>query len=126
MANDDVKPKIVTDEDWKQQARNEKEKLETVEDSQAASATPRELPPADFTTHVESIMIQILYCLGAIKDPGGQEVPVNLDLAKHHIDILQVLDEKTKDNLTDEERKLLSMRLHEARMQFVACAQSGE
>ena len=125
MANTGEKPKIVTDEDWKQQARNEKEKLETVPESEADTATPGRLPPADFTTHVESIMIQILYCLGAIKDPGGQEVPVNLDLAKHHIDILQMLDEKTKDNLTEEEGKLLSVRLHEARMQFVACSQSG-
>ena len=123
MANTGEKPKIVTDEDWKQQARNEKEKMKAVPDAEATG--PGGLPPADFTTHVESIMIQILYCLGAIKDPGGQEVPVNLDLAKHHIDILQMLDEKTKDNLTEEEAKLLSVRLHEARMQFVACAQSG-
>jgi hypothetical protein len=124
MASADEKPKIVTDEDWKHQARQEKEKLVSDPDPES-EATPGQLPPADFTTHVESIMIQILYCLGAIKDPGGSEVPVNLDLAKHHIDILQMLEEKTRDNLTDEEGKLLSMRQHEARMQFVAVSQTG-
>ncbi len=115
--------KILTDEDWKTQARREKEKLQQKEKPQTPRRTAAAMPPANFMTLVNSIMIQVLYCLGQIEDPNGSTPPVNLDLAKHHIDMLQVIEDKTKGNLTVEETKALAMALHEVRLQYVQAAQ---
>ena len=41
--------------------------------------------------------------LGGFQGPGGERIPPNPDAAKHHIDLLDVLEQKTKGNLTDEE-----------------------
>ncbi len=132
MADAGEKPKIITDEDWKQQARREKESLEVdpgtgiaAESGKAASGPGAPgLPPPTFTAHVESMAVQILFCLGAIADPSAKEVSVNLDLAKFYIDVLQMLKEKTKGNLTEEEKRMLSVRLHELRMHYVTVAQN--
>lgn len=132
MADAGEKPKIITDEDWKQQARREKESLgvdsgeKTAAESAKAASQPGEpgLPPPTFTAHIESLAVQILFCLGAIADPNAKEVTVNLDLAKFYIDVLQMLEEKTQGNLTEEEKRVLSVRLHELRMHYVTVAQS--
>ena len=58
-----------------------------------------------------------------MEDPKTKRRYVDLDLAKHHIDILGLLEEKTKGNLTDEEKKLLDQALYEVRMQYVQIAQ---
>ena len=47
---------------------------------------------------------------------------VNLDMAKHHIDTLAVIEEKTKGNLTPEEQRMLDAALYEARMRYVNVA----
>ena len=135
MEKEKQEPKIISDEDWKQQAKREKEQLDeqqqsTPQDTPAAdspspksdSQQARQLPPADFNSHVSSLVIQVLYCLGKIQDPGGNNPPIDLDLAKHHIDVLQMLEEKTKDNLTEKEQKLLTSSLHEVRMHYVGAA----
>ena len=57
--------------------------------------------------------------------PGGQQIPPNFDLAKHHIDILDVLTVKTKGNLDPEEQKLLDTTLHQLRMAYVEAVQGG-
>lgn len=127
MAGEEKSSKIIFDEDWKQQAQTEKEKLSQKDkDASAESGSPASthaLPAASFSTLVESLMIQTLYALGKIADPSGPAAAVNLDLAKHHIDILQVLQDKTKNNLTEEESQMLAVRLHEVRMHYVEVAQ---
>ena len=47
---------------------------------------------------------------------------INLDMAKHQIDILGILEEKTKGNLSDEEKHLLDAALYETRMRYVSVA----
>jgi hypothetical protein len=92
--------------------------------TRAASATrggARELPPPSFATLVQSIVTQILYYLGDLSTRGG-EPSLNLDMAKHQIDTLGVLEEKTKGNLTEEEQHLLDAALYETRMRYVAVA----
>jgi hypothetical protein len=81
----------------------------------------RELPPPSFAALVQSIVTQILFYLGDLT-PRGSEPMINLDMAKHHIDILGVLEEKTKNNLTDEEKHLLDAALYETRMRYVNVA----
>lgn len=123
------KPKIIVDDDWKQQAQAEKQRLaeatkqqEQKEQKEAgtAAATDR-LPQADFPTLVSSFMTQALFALGMIDHPtAGKEV--NLDLAKFNVDMLEVLDQKTRGNLTAQEKTMLDQALHQVRMAFVEVA----
>jgi len=131
MSDEEKKSKIITDEDWKQQAKQEKEKLkeqsqEEVEstDSKEKSGEGAPLPPPDFMTLVNSIVMQSFYHLGMINDPqSDKKPPVNLDMAKYNIDLLQVIEDKTKGNLNEQESQVLSMALHEIRMHYVQAAQ---
>ena len=137
--NNQDKLKIVVDEDWKAQAEAEKQKLAEKEKAAAApAATPaaapeeggeaeggeRALPPASFATLVSSIVTQALFAVGAIEDPRTGRRYLDLGLAKHHIDTLAVLEEKTKGNLTDQEKRLLDAALYEIRMAYVQAAQA--
>ena len=121
--------KIIIDDDWKNQAQAEKEKLaeqaETPGQGGAAGATEGErgLPAASFTTLISSLVTQIFYSLGGIEDPQTGKRYLDLPLAKHHIDMLSVIEEKTKNNLTPDEKKLLDQALYETRMQYVQIAQ---
>ncbi len=126
------KPEIVVDEDWKAQAQAEKAKLaEEEKKGQAPGAQavgaggPRSLPQASFATLVSSIVTQIMFALGAIEDPQTRRRYRDLALAKHNIDLLSLLEQKTKGNLTEEEKRLLDQALYEVRMQYVRLAQMG-
>ena len=81
----------------------------------------RELPPASIATLAQSLMTQALYYLGELAYQGGDPV-VGLDMAKHNIDTLSVLEEKTANNLSDDERHALDVALYEARSRFVSVA----
>ena len=126
------KPKIIIDDDWKAQAQAEKEKLAEEVSTQpqeaaaaGAEAGPRELPPASLAALVSALVTQVFLSLGGMEDPRTKKRIVDLDLAKHHIDMLSVLEEKTKGNLNDDEKKLLDEALYETRMQYVQMAQAA-
>ncbi|HTU44270.1 MAG TPA: DUF1844 domain-containing protein [Bryobacteraceae bacterium] len=85
-------------------------------------ADPNEfpLPPANFLFLVESILMQAQVQLGLLSFGENDERPeANLPLARHSIDILAMLQEKTKGNLTSEEQRLLENGLTELRFRFV-------
>ena len=92
-------------------------------ESAEADTTPSEgrgtppLPPASFETLVLSLGMQAQFELGF----GGQadQEPPNLDVARHSIDMLSVLQEKTKGNLSMEESRLLENTLTELRFRYV-------
>jgi len=76
----------------------------------------------DFSTFVLSLGTSALYQLGEIGDSeSGAEEPVepNLPVARQTIDVLEMLTEKTRGNLTDTESKLLESILYELHMRFV-------
>jgi hypothetical protein len=132
------------DSDWKKQAQEEKRRL-AEEQAKRAAAPPaappaagapagarpgagrapgkgkRELPAPTLGTLVQSIVTQVLYYLGDLSSGGGEPM-VNLDMAKHQIDTLGMLEEKTKGNLTPEETQLLDAALYEVRMRYVNVA----
>ncbi len=118
------KPKIIVDEDWKGQVQAEKENLRQAGSAQETTARqPGEqlpIPEASFSTLAMTLVTQATYALGQAGAPEGQDVPVDLDMAKHIIDTLAVLEEKTKGNLTPEESGLLNEYLYQLRMLFVA------
>lgn len=107
--------KIIVDDDWKSEAKREKERL-------AAETARQDAPPPSFAELLNLIVMQILAGLGALPTPEGQRIPPNLEMAKHFIDLLQVLEDKTKGNLTPEEKGLLDQVLYEMRMTFVQLA----
>lgn len=124
MADAD-RPKIIIDDDWKAQAQAEKAKLSEQEKAKQAAApgAPAAKPGQDeaigFTDLVQMLASQALMYMGAVADPQTGRAVVSPPMAQAHIDLLGVLDEKTKGNLTDEEAKLLKGILHELRMQWV-------
>lgn len=83
----------------------------------------RQMPPADFRTLVSTMVTQAMFAMGMIPDPQTGRRMASLDMARHHIDMLTVIEEKTKGNLDDEETKLLASALYELRMQYVQLSQ---
>jgi hypothetical protein len=64
--------------------------------------------------------------LGMIQAPDGKRSPVNLPAAKDSIDLLVILQEKTKGNLTDEENEVLGEGLYHLRMAYLAVMKAGQ
>lgn len=79
------------------------------------------IPPADFSFLIESILMQTQLQLGLLNLGEKDESPPepNLPLARHSIDMLGMLQEKTKGNLTVEEQRLLENGLTEIRFRYV-------
>jgi hypothetical protein len=76
-------------------------------------------PPIDFTTFILSMSTSCMIHLGEIADPEGR-VSVDLDSARHTIEILQMLDRKTQGNLSGEEERMLSHVLGDLRELYVS------
>lgn len=77
------------------------------------------VPPIDFLTFVLSLASSAQVHLGLIPNPVTGKPEKSLDLAKQTIDILGVLQEKTKGNLTKDEERLLEGVLYDLRMKYV-------
>ena len=78
------------------------------------------LPPANFAFLVESILMQTQMQLGLLRlGETDEENEPNLPLARHSIDMLGMLQEKTRGNLTTEEQRLLENGLTELRFRFI-------
>jgi hypothetical protein len=81
------------------------------------------IPPASFSFLVESILMQTQIQLGLLHFGDEKEEPEpNLPLARHSIDMLAMLQEKTRGNLTVEEQRLLENGLTELRFRYVQIA----
>ena len=80
------------------------------------------LPPVDFSGLILSLAHATMMHLGQIPDPSGQPMPADLELARHTIDTIAMLRDKTKGNLDPEEQKLVDTALTELRMAFVQIA----
>jgi hypothetical protein len=140
-------PKLIIDEDWKTQVEREKEELKkkleeptqdvsnpasiqespTSEDATRApdisSAQKQALPPpppASLNLLVTTLATQAMAALGLMPDEEGQPLPANLDFARHFIDMIAVVEEKTQGNLTREEQTYVRDALHQLRMAFVS------
>lgn len=74
---------------------------------------------------VMSLQMSAMVNLGMVQSGDGRRSPVNLPAAKDSIDLLDVLKEKTKGNLTEEESSVLSEGLYHLRMVYVAAVKAG-
>ncbi len=134
--NDNIRIKKV-DEDWKKRAQAEKEldaqkfggKKEPAP-AAAPGAAPAGAPPANapkphtlFPALVESLASQALMFMGAMRDPMTGQAHQDLQQAQTIVEMLQMLDEKTRGNLAPEEAEMLKQVLDEVRMHFVRLSQ---
>ncbi|MBI9077231.1 MAG: DUF1844 domain-containing protein [Desulfatibacillum sp.] len=88
----------------------------------AGTGPGQALPQVNFSTFVISLSSSVFMYLGEIGDPGTGEKAVNLPVARQTIDILAMLEEKTKGNLAEDESQLLRNVLYDLRMRYVALA----
>jgi hypothetical protein len=80
-------------------------------------------PTIDFYTFILSMGSSAFMYLGDVPSPEtGEAIPANLPLAKQTIDLLEMLSEKTRGNLTPEEEKFMENLLTDLRLRFVAKA----
>ena len=86
------------------------------------SAREGPLTEIDFTNFVLSLSTSALIQLGEIQDPFTQKLAKNLPLAKQTIDLIGMLNEKTKGNLSPDEEKVLEYVLYDLRMRYVKAA----
>ncbi len=85
----------------------------------APSSKKEALPKIDFSSFILSLYSSGLVQLGKVEDPSTGKKSVNLDLAKHTINMIAMLQEKTRGNLTEDEDNLLKSLLSEIRIAFV-------
>ncbi len=85
----------------------------------AAASSERPVPEADFLTLVASLGAQASIHLGLVAHPIAKKVSKDMKQARYVIDLLTVLEKKTKGNLTAEEQNVLSQILTDLRLRFV-------
>lgn len=139
---DSEKPDIVVDEDWKarvkaedaaldQKLQEEKKNAPQTEQQGAAqtgqgegdpsdnSGEELEMPPASFSSLVGMFTTQAMVGLGVIPNPVSGKSEPQLKLARHFIDLLGLIEEKTKGNLDADEKTMLNSTLHQLRTTFL-------
>lgn len=137
MMDEPVKKKV--DESWKEQAEREKHASVPPQGSASPSLksppgrdTPaepaasqagragEELPEARFDLFVSGLAMEALIALGDMPHPATRKQAANLPQAKYLIDLLGLLDEKTKGNCSVDEERLLSDTLYQLRMRYLS------
>jgi hypothetical protein len=78
------------------------------------------MPEVTFEALVMSLSTSVLYHLGEISEPKTGRKEIDFDLAKHGIDTLTLLQQKTKGNLSKDEEEMLKSILYDVKMRFVA------
>jgi hypothetical protein len=116
--------KLIIDEDWKSQVEAEKEAARHPEEPSKPTDSPHagpemQMPPADLTFLIGTLYIQGAMALGLLPNPMTKKTEVQPQAAKHAIDLLTMLEQKTANNRTPQESGELDAVLHELRMAYV-------
>lgn len=101
------------DESWKDSVEQQKQVDQTNDQSP-------QIPEATFSFFITTLGIQVAVALGEVPNPVSNKTEENLDQAQYLIDTLDMLKEKTKNNLNKEEEQLLEHFLYDFRTKFVA------
>lgn len=111
----DADPKIVVDDDWKNRVEREKKKM----GGDVENDHEHKFPEASFELLITTFSMQAMSAMGLVGGPAGTRQPIDFGLAKHLIDLLGVIEEKTRGNLSGEEAGTLEQMLHQLRMLFI-------
>lgn len=99
-------------------ARQRKEAAEAY--TEKVTGSPLEaMPKVDWSTFIMSLSSSALVNLGEVPDPDDGQTKTHLSMARHTIDLLSMLEEKTQGNLSSQEEELLKDILFELRMKYV-------
>ncbi|MFQ5964274.1 MAG: DUF1844 domain-containing protein [Candidatus Scalinduaceae bacterium] len=104
------------DDEWKKKVQEEKEKVSEKKPSQK---TKQQIPEASFSLFIYSLATQTLINLGEVENPFNKKKEQDLDQAKFTIDTIQIIKDKTKGNLSDDETKYLDSVLYDLSMKYV-------
>lgn len=133
MSDNPQEKKIIIDEDWKSQVETEKKKLaeerQQEKPGEPTGETPEDMrmPEASFAMLITTLASEAMMGLGQIPHPMTGKAEVSLEQAKYFIDTLEILEAKTKGNLSAEEQQALQGMLYQLRMAFVAAKkEAGE
>ena len=129
--SDTEKKQIIIDEDWKSQVQTEKERAQAttgVSETAAAdnaaqmeqSANP--VPAATLEFLINTLTSQALFFLGLIPNPATNEAQIVLPQAKHFIDMIEVVQQKTHGNCTGHEAEQMKHSLTQLRLIYLEVA----
>lgn len=116
------------DESWKEQAEREKRAAAPspsrgepppTPEAEPAPRAEEELPQARFDLFIQGLAMEALSALGDVPHPATRKQAVNLPHAKYLIDLLGILEGKTKGNLSVDEDKLFKELLYQLRMRYL-------
>jgi hypothetical protein len=119
------------DESWKEQAEREKRAADTATPQAGQGPTQgatearlgtEELPQARFDLFISGLGMEALIAMGDMPHPTTRKQAANFPQARYLIDLLGMLEEKTKGNLVAEEERLLKDTLYQLRMRYLAKA----
>lgn len=90
--------------------------------------TPRmdEPEPVAFTSFIMSLATQVLVQLGEMPPPSGMEIPIDLESARQTIDIMAMLQKRTRGNLSPDEARFMEDVLHSLRMSYINAKKKAE
>ena len=91
-----------------------------------AQEETQQLPTVDFISYLTNLVETGQLYLQGVPNPETEEVVINLPVVKHIIDTIEMLEEKTKGNLTAPEANFLTNTLYELRMGYIRVASSQE
>lgn len=91
----------------------------TMKNNPGSSGAGRKMPTVDFSTFILSLYSTALVQLGEMEDPVTGAKGKNLDLGRQTIDMIVMLEKKTRGNLDNEEANLIKSLVHEVRMAYV-------
>jgi hypothetical protein len=126
--NEQDEKKIIIDEDWKSQVEAEKEAAAGGQPQQARKSdkepeSAEAFPPPTLTFLASTLYLQGAIAMGLLPNPISDKPAVQLNQARHAIDLLIMLQEKTQGNRTPEETGELEEMLHQLRMAFISVSQ---
>lgn len=108
--------KIKVDQSWKEQVKKEKETQQQEGDSYHKPT---------FKIFVSSLSMQAMIALGRLENPLNKKQEKNLEQARYLIDTLEIIEAKTKNNLDEEEKKMIEEALFSLRMLYVEEKKNG-
>ena len=117
------------DESWKEQVAHEKQEPAAPQPAGPAAAPPgapadaaesQGMPEARFDLFISGLAVDALIALGDMAHPSTRKQAVNLPHARYLIDLLGLMADKTKGNLTADEERLLKDALYQLRVRYLA------
>jgi hypothetical protein len=132
MSDDSQNPekKLIIDEDWKSQVEAEREAAQhapetPTSEAEQPSAEGRRgpMPPANLEFLIGTLHLQAAMGLGLLPNPVTKKTNIQLEQAKHSIDLLVVLQEKTEGHRTLEENETLDTVINELRWAYITVSE---